>query len=81
LLDVDLDEGAGQFFGLPRSGRFASAKPHNHVLPARRLAGVERDVLDDPVALVEDAEHGDALRHRRHSTLTVRGRGRLSRWR
>jgi len=38
---------------------------------------MEGDVLDDAVTLVEDAEHGDALRHRRHAPLAVRGRGRL----
>jgi hypothetical protein len=40
---------------------------------------VERDVLDDAVALVEDAEHGDPLRHRRDARLTVRRRGRVPR--
>jgi hypothetical protein len=35
---------------------------------------MERHVLDDSVALVEDAEHGDALRHRSHSALPRRGR-------
>jgi hypothetical protein len=30
---------------------------------------MQRDVLDDAVTLVEDAEHRDALRHRRHSGL------------
>jgi hypothetical protein len=68
-LHVDLDEGAGQFLFLPRRGRLARLEAHDHVFPARRLAGTERDVLDDAVALVEDAEHGDALRHRRHALL------------
>jgi hypothetical protein len=71
LLHVDLDEGAGQLLLFPRRCRFAGAKPHDHVLPANRLARVKRDVLDDAVALVEDSQHGDALRHRRHSALTV----------
>jgi hypothetical protein len=30
---------------------------------------VERNILDDPVALVEDGEHGDALAHRRDAGL------------
>jgi hypothetical protein len=68
-LDVELNERAGQLFGFPRGSGLARPKPHDHVLPPRRLAGVENDVLDDPITLVEDAEHGDALRHRRHSTL------------
>jgi hypothetical protein len=39
---------------------------------------MERDILDDAVALVEDPEHRDALRHRRHATLSGRSRRRLS---
>ena len=62
LLDVELDERAGQLLFLPRRGRLARAKAHDRVLPPHRLAGLERDVLDDAVALVEDPEHGDALR-------------------
>ncbi|MGH6659532.1 MAG: hypothetical protein ACREBM_07780 [Sphingomicrobium sp.] len=34
------------------------------VFPPRRLAGAERDILDDPVALVEHPEHRDPLGHR-----------------
>jgi len=30
---------------------------------------VERDILDDAVTLVEDAQHRDALRHRSHLAL------------
>jgi hypothetical protein len=63
LLDVDLHEGAGELFLFPRRRRFAGAKAHDHVLPADRLARMERDVLDDAVALVEDAQHSNALRH------------------
>jgi hypothetical protein len=35
---------------------------------------MKRDRLDDPVALVEDSEHRDALRHRRNAALAVRSR-------
>jgi hypothetical protein len=77
-LDVDLDEGAGELLFLPRSGRFARAKPHDHVLPARGLSGMQRDILHDAVALVEDAEDRDALRHRRDSALTGRSRGHFA---
>jgi hypothetical protein len=65
LLDVDLHERTGQFLFLPRRGRLASAKPHDHILPADRLARVKGNVLDDPVALVEDAQDCDPLGHRR----------------
>jgi hypothetical protein len=77
LLHVDLDEGAGQLLFLPRRCRLASAKADDHVLPPRRLARVQRDVLDDPVALVEDAEHGHALRHRSDAALPGCRRGDL----
>jgi hypothetical protein len=68
-LHIDLDEGAGQLFRLPRRRRFAGAQTHGDILPPRRLAGMKRDVADDSVALVEDGKHGDALRHRRHARL------------
>jgi hypothetical protein len=79
LAHVDLNEGAGQFLLFPRRGRLARLEPHNHILPPRRLAGMERDVLDDPVALVEHAEDGNALRHGRDVGLVRAGRGRLFR--
>jgi hypothetical protein len=74
-LHVELDERASQLFRLPRSGHFARAQPDDHILPPRRLAGMERDVLLDPVALVEDAEHRDALRHRGDAGLSAVGGG------
>jgi len=39
---------------------------------------VQRDILNDAVALVEDAQHRDALRHRRHAAFPVRGRSDLA---
>jgi hypothetical protein len=79
LLDVELDERAGQLFLFPRRGRLARAEPDDEVLPAGRLAGVERDILDDAVALVEDPQHRDPLRHRRHPALAACGRSDLPR--
>jgi hypothetical protein len=74
LLDVDLDERSGKLLLFPRRGRLARPKPHDHVLPAHRLAGVQRDRLDDTVSLVEHAQHRDPLRHRSDAALAV-GRG------
>jgi hypothetical protein len=68
-LHIDLNEGAGQLLLFPRRGRLARLEPHDHVLPPRRLAGVKGDAADDAVALVEDGEDGDALRHGRHARL------------
>jgi hypothetical protein len=63
LLDVDLDERAGHFLFLPRSGGFARPQPHDDVLPSNRLTRMKRHVLDDAVALVEDGEDRDPLHH------------------
>jgi hypothetical protein len=71
-LHVELDERARQLLFLPRRRRFTGPQPHQNVLPPRRLARVESDRFHDPVALVENAEHGNALRHRRHSGLATR---------
>jgi len=40
---------------------------------------MKRDILNDAVALVENAENRDPLRHRRHATFAIGGRGDLSR--
>ena len=42
---------------------------------------MEHDVLDDAVALVEDAEHRDALRHRRDALLAAGGAALGRGWR
>jgi hypothetical protein len=66
LLDVELDEGAGQLLILPRGTHVARAQAHHGIAKADRLAGLERDVAHDPVALVEQPEHRDPVRHRSH---------------
>jgi hypothetical protein len=63
--DVQLDEGAGQLLDLPGRGRLAGAQPDDDVADAQRLAGLQREVALDAVALVEQTDHGDALVHRR----------------
>ncbi len=42
---------------------------------------MKRDVLHDAIALVEDAEDGDALPHRSHPALAGSGLGDLGRGR
>jgi hypothetical protein len=79
LLDVELNEGARQFLLFPRRRGLAGAQADNDVFPAHRLAGVKRDVLDNPVALVEDTEHRDALGHRRDAAFAIGCRGHLLR--
>jgi hypothetical protein len=63
--NIQLHEGAGQLLDLPGLCRLAGAQPHDHVAYPHRLARPEGQVPLQPVALVEQADHGDALRHRR----------------
>jgi len=74
-LDVELDESAGQNLALPWGGGLAGAKPDDDIPDPDRLAGPQRNVADDSVALVEQPEHGDSLRHRSHPRLRARRLG------
>ena len=74
-LDVQLDESAGQRLTFPRGGGLAGAQAHDDILDPHRLAGPKRQVADDSVALVQQPEHGDSLRHRGDSGLLARGLG------
>jgi hypothetical protein len=62
---VELDEGAGQLLHLPGRGRLAGAQAHDHVAGPHRLTGSQAELAHLPVALVEQAQGGDPLRHRR----------------
>jgi hypothetical protein len=61
---VELDEGAGQLLRLPRRRRLAGSKVDDDVARSHRLARFHRQRLGYSVALVEQPEDGDALRHR-----------------
>jgi hypothetical protein len=80
-LNVELDERAGEPLGLPRGGRLAGAKPDDRILHPDRLAGLHRQVTDDPVALVEQAQHRDPLGHRRDPLSRIGRRALLLRLR
>ena len=67
--DVDLEEGAGQLLLFPGRGRLAGAQPDDHVLRLRRLSGAKGKIADDPVALVEQTQNGDALAHGRNALI------------
>ncbi|KQS49227.1 hypothetical protein ASG20_09280 [Sphingomonas sp. Leaf198] len=60
-----LDERAGQLLLLPRRGLFAGAQPQHHIAHPRRLTGLQRNVVRFAISLVQDADHRNALRHRR----------------
>ena len=61
LLDKDLHEGPGLGRALPRQGPLAGGEPDNDIADPPRLAGLQNDVLSDIVALVEQAQRGDAV--------------------
>lgn len=71
-LPVDLDECTGQLLRFPGCTGFACAQPHGDILHPHRLAWTKREVTDDPVALVEQTQHGDALGHGRYPRLVSR---------
>jgi hypothetical protein len=81
LLDVELDEGAGQFLIFPRRRRIAGAQADDRVAEADRLPRLHRDVADDAVALVEQPEHRHALGHRGHPGNRLDGPWRVDRHR
>lgn len=64
ILHAKLDEGAGFRRILPRRGGFAGAQAHDRTTDADRFAGLHLDIANQPVALVEQTEHRDALVHR-----------------
>ena len=64
-----MQESTGQFFGFPRRSCFTGAQAHRHILDPHCLARPQGKVPDDPVALVEQADHGDPFSHGRHPGL------------
>ncbi|KQM28866.1 hypothetical protein ASE58_03150 [Sphingomonas sp. Leaf9] len=50
---------------LPWRGAFAGAQPHDHVADAYRLSGLQRQVTGFAVALVQQPDDRNPLRHRR----------------
>ena len=64
LFDIKLDERPGEALIVPRRGCIAGAQADHGIAETDRLAGPQRDVADDAVALVEQPEHRDAFAHR-----------------
>ena len=62
-LDIQLDESAGEFFILPRRGCFTGTKPNDRIVDADRLSGLELEIANDAVALVQEAKDRNPLRH------------------
>tara|TARA_R100001126_G_scaffold39925_2_gene22282 strand:+ start:1541 stop:2002 length:462 start_codon:yes stop_codon:yes gene_type:complete len=78
FLDQQLDEGPGFARHFPRRSALAGLQADDHVAHALLVAGLQFEIAADIVALVEQAERGDAFRHRRADS---RFGGRLHRQR
>jgi hypothetical protein len=64
VLNGQLDERAGLGRIFPRRGLFACAQAHDRTADTGTLAGLHFELADEAVALVEQAQHSDALVHR-----------------
>jgi hypothetical protein len=71
---IQLHEGAGQLLDFPGRGGLAGTQPDDHVADPDRLPRPQRQVALQAVALVEQAEHRDPLRHRRRAGRELRHR-------
>jgi len=69
---IDLDEGASQLIGFPGRGLVAGLEADDHVADPHRLARLHLELAGLAVALVEDAEHRDAVLHRRRRRIVDR---------
>tara|TARA_R110000751_G_scaffold2018_3_gene8027 strand:+ start:22144 stop:22605 length:462 start_codon:yes stop_codon:yes gene_type:complete len=65
FLDQHLHETARFLGHFPRRGALAGLQADDHIADPLLLAGAQFEVLADIVALVEQAERGDTLCHRR----------------
>jgi hypothetical protein len=80
-LHVELHERAGQLLILPRRAGFAGAQADDGIADPHRLSRLQRDVADDPVAFVEEAEDGHPFRHRSHAGVGIDGFRNIDRYR
>jgi hypothetical protein len=63
-LHLELEEGSGELLALPRRRRLARQQPDYGIFQPHRLSRPHRQIPDDPVAFVENADHRDSLGHR-----------------
>jgi hypothetical protein len=68
-----LHKGTGFRRIFPRGRCLASAQTHNHGTKAALFAGLHRNVLNQAIALVEQAQLGHALVHRRYAVNRLNG--------
>jgi hypothetical protein len=62
---IELHKGAGFLNIFPRRAGFAGLQADDRIADAQGVARLHGEVSRDAVALVEQADHGNALRHRR----------------
>jgi len=72
LEHIDLHKGAGELVRFPGRGLVAGPEADDHIADPHRLARLQLEFARFAVALVEDAEHGDAVLHRRRSRILDR---------
>lgn len=65
FFNEDLNKGPGFCRPLPRQGPFAGGKPDDNIANPPGLARFQNDVLDDVVALVQQAQRGHPVLDRR----------------
>jgi hypothetical protein len=64
ILHRQLDKGAGFGRVFPRRSRLARAQANDRTADSRCVARLHLDIADQPVTLVEQADHRDAFTHR-----------------
>jgi len=69
LFDIDLHESPSLVGHFPGCSALAALHAHNDIVDPARLADLEDEVGGDVVALVEQAERGDAILVGRHLAL------------
>lgn len=69
VLDIKLQECSGQLVIFPWRGCFAGAQPNDRVPHAHRLPRPKDKIADNPVALVQQADHRHPFRHWRNARL------------
>jgi len=67
-----LDKCTRQLFKFPGSRRFTGSQPDHDVLDAHRLTRPKSKIPHDAVALVQQSDHRDPLRHWSHAGLLRR---------
>jgi hypothetical protein len=66
-----LDKGPGFLRAFPLGGAFAGAQPHDRPTDPDAFARFQRDIADQAIALVQQAEDSNPFRHRRYASERI----------